>query len=395
MTVAAWILALSLLLLAYTYAGYPLLLWLLSKLRPRPVRRGTAQPKVAFVVVGHNEAKRLAAKLDTCLKQDYPADRLRVVVASDGSTDDTPGVVQRYGDARVQLLSFPQRRGKAACLNDAVAACSEEIIVFTDARQALHPQAVALLVANFADAGIGAASGELVFVQDDPTAFAQGVDAYWRYEKFIRHHEALTGSVVGVTGALYAMRRACFRPIPPQTILDDVAIPMLAAMEGRRIVFEKGAIAYDQPSAEAAQEKRRKVRTLAGNFQLVSIWPQMLLPWRNPLFMRFVSHKMLRLAAPAAMLAALLSNAVLALGSSAMGWLFAAQLACYLLPLAGRVFPPLMKLLPVKLGSAFLSLNAFVVLGLVEFLGNKDAHIWKQDGKQDAAHNGGAPGKLP
>lgn len=384
-TVAAWIFVLSLLLLAYTYAGYPLLLWLLSKVRPRPVRRGTHQPGIAFVVVGHNEAGRLAAKLDTCLKQDYPADRIRVVVASDGSTDDTPGVVQRYGDARVKLLSFPRRRGKAACLNDAVAACSEEIIVFTDARQALHPQAAALLVANFADADIGAASGELVFVQDDPTAFAQGVDAYWRYEKFIRHHEALTGSVVGVTGALYAMRRACFRPIPPQTILDDVAIPMLAAMEGRRIVFEKGAIAYDKPSSEAAQEKRRKVRTLAGNFQLVSIWPQMLLPWRNPLFMRFVSHKMLRLSAPAAMLAALLSNAVLALGSPAMAWVFAAHVGGYLLPLAGRVFPPLMKLLPVKLGSAFLSLNAFVVLGLVEFLGNKDAHIWKQDaaaGKQ-------------
>lgn len=385
----------SIAVLVYTYFGYPLLLWLMARVSPKPVRAGSYQPQVVIVVVCHNEQKRIIAKLETCLAQDYPADRLRVLIASDGSTDDTVALVNNYHDKRVGALDFSARRGKAACLNDAIATCSEEVIVLMDSRQRVNPQAVSALVANLADESVGAVSGELVFVQDDLTPFAEGIDAYWRYEKFIRHHEALSGSVVGVTGAIYAIRRQCFEPISPQTILDDVAIPMQAAMKGWRVVFEKQAIAYDQPSAASAQERVRKVRTLAGNFQLMSLLPGLLVPWRNPLFVRFVSHKVLRLVAPFAMAVALLGNVVLALQSSAYALLLVPHVLFYVLALLPELWSGAARLLPVKIASAFLHLNAFVVLGLIEFLSNKEAHLWRQGAAAPAAGEASSQAKAP
>nr|WP_297352097.1 glycosyltransferase family 2 protein [uncultured Caldimonas sp.] len=368
---------LALAALFYTYVGYPVLVAAWARLLPRPVARAPYEPSVAIVVVGYNEAGRMRDKLETCLAQDYPADKLRVVVASDGSTDGMNDLVESYRDRRVTLLAFAQRRGKAACLNDAAAACSEEVIVFTDARQRLNPEAVRCLVENLADPAVGAASGELVFVSDDMTPFAEGVDAYWRYEKFIRQQEARAGSVVGVTGALYALRRSAFRPIPPQTILDDVAIPMTAAMQGLRVVFDNRAHAYDRASAAPQQEKTRKIRTLAGNFQLVAMYPGLLLPWRNPLFVQFVSHKLMRLAAPLAMAVLLAANVAL-LGR---GWFYdvflALQVAGYGLPVLGALSPALARLKLVKIATAFLLLNWCVVLGAREFLLNKNAHLWR------------------
>jgi biofilm PGA synthesis N-glycosyltransferase PgaC len=366
----------SIALVIYTYAGYPLWLWLAARWLKKPVHKGLETPEVVMIVVGHNEAHRIQAKINTCLAQDYPADKLRVLVVSDGSTDATAEVVGSHPDARVSLLACPTRRGKAACLNDGVAHTQAPIIVFTDARQRLHPQAVSRLVANFSDKRMGAVSGELVFEDDDGTPFADGIGAYWLYEKFIRTREAATGSVVGVTGALYAIRRACFNPIPTPTILDDVAIPMLAAMQGWRISFESGAIAYDKPSSDADQEKIRKVRTLAGNFQLLSLFDGLLLPWRNPLWWRFVSHKMLRLVCPLALLVALLSNAVLAMGSAFYAALLAVQVLGYSAMLAAMRWPALQRSQVLRLGVTFMHLNLFVLLGWRSHLSQQQSHLW-------------------
>ncbi len=375
----------TLLLLAYTFVGYPAWMAVRARMHPRPVRRRPHTPTVAFVIVMHNESARVDDKLRTCLEQDYPADLLRVVVASDGSTDDTNARVAGCGDARVRLLAFDQRRGKAACLNDAVAACSEDIIVFTDARQRLNREAVRCLVENLADMTVGAVSGELVFVDENMASFGQGVDAYWRYEKLIRKSEAAVHSVPGATGALYALRRSAFRPIAPQTILDDVAIPMQACLAGLRVVFDGRAIAYDQPSTALAQERRRKVRTLAGNFQILALMPALLVPWRNPIFLQYLSHKVLRLVAPWAMLALLGLNVLLAADSGFFRVLLALQLAFYGLAAAGSFWPALSAWKPARVVQAFVALNAFAVLGLVEFLGNRQAHLWS------SAH--GAAGK--
>lgn len=375
---AEWLLWGCVALLAYTYFGYPALAGLWARLAPWPVASSPDyRPHVAVIVVARNEAARIRAKIETCLAQDYPSALLRVIVASDGSTDGMESAVRAFDPERVRLLAYPQARGKAACLNDAIASCNEEVLVLTDARQRLNPEAVRHLVANLADPRVGAVGGELVFVDGDASAFASGVSAYWRYEKFIRRSQAAIHSVPGVSGALYALRRECFRPIPPNTILDDVAIPMQAVMQGKRVVFESRAMAYDTPSTEAGQERRRKVRTLAGNFQLITLYPHLLLPWRNPILLQFVSHKVLRLLAPWAMLSALAANAVLALHSTFYFVLLVLQLAFYALPLLGALLPACRNWNPVKLSTTFIALNGFALLGLFEFITNRKAHLWR------------------
>jgi biofilm PGA synthesis N-glycosyltransferase PgaC len=370
----------SLAALAYTFAGYPLLLALWARISSRPVKRSPVEPNVVIVVAVHNGANLIERKIATCLQQDYPAERLRILIASDGSDDRTHEIVTSLNHDRVDLLPFPARRGKAACLNDAIATCSEDILVLTDARQAMHPQAVRRLIENFADPAIGAVSGQLEFEREGITDFGEGIDAYWRYEKFLRRTESSIHSSVGVTGAIYALRRICFRPVPAETILDDVLIPMNTVAQGYRVIFENDAIAYDRPSRDAAQEKVRKVRTLAGNFQLLAAYPWLLAPWRNPIWLQFVSHKLMRLLAPLAMAVALLANAILAAdpaGGVLSRLTFAAQLAAYALAFLGLTSTAANRLRPVKLASAFLSLNWFVVLGFFEFLSNRNAHLWQ------------------
>jgi poly-beta-1,6-N-acetyl-D-glucosamine synthase len=372
-----WVFWASVALLVYTFAGYPLGIWLWSRWSPRPIRPQAGwQPRVAMIVVVHNEGQRILDKMRSCLAQDYPATCLRVVVVSDGSTDNTVDRVKGLGEPRVVLHELLDRRGKANGLNEAVALCDEDVLVFTDARQMLNPQAVSHLVQTLSDPAVAVVSGELVFRSEGDGGFAQGVDAYWRYEKFMRKAEALVHSTAGATGALYAMRRSDYVPIASQTILDDVAIPMQACMAGGRIVFDARAQALDAPSKDIAAERRRKVRTLAGNFQLVALMPSLLLPWRNPIFLQFVSHKLLRLLAPWALLGALVSSAILALSSSFFMAVFMVQTAAYTLVLAGFLWPALLRWKPARLLQAFVTLNTFALLGLVEFVTNRQAHLW-------------------
>ena len=280
----------------------------------------------------------------------------------------------------MELLAFPRRRGKAACLNDAVAHCGEEVLVFTDARQPLDPLAVRHLVANLADADVGVVSGQLVFKGDDMTPFGKGLDTYWRYEKFLRRTESCVHSAVGVTGALYALRHACYRAIPEDTVLDDLLIPMNVVLHGRRVIFEDHAVVFDRSSSDAREERSRKVRTLAGNFQLVSRHPALLAPWRNPIALQFVSHKLMRLLAPLALAVALVANVALAGDGPWFAATLALQLAGYGGAALGMLWPRANGLRPVRLANVFLTLNWFVVLGFVEFVSNRQAHLWKKAG---------------
>lgn len=370
------VLVAALAVLAYTYVGYPSLIWVLARCFPRAVHRGPYLPRVALIIVAHNEAVRIGRKLDNCLGLDYPKEKLRILVASDGSDDETNEIVTAYAVCGVTLLAFPARRGKAACVNDAVASCDDEIVVLTDARQRLDAFAIRHLIENFADPFVGAVSGELVFDTDGMTEFGEGVDAYWRYEKFIRQQESRFHSVVGVTGALYALRRECFREIPADTILDDVVIPMNVVMAGKRVVFENRARAFDMPSRDHQQEKLRKVRTIAGNYQLMVAHPEFFVPLRNPIFFQLVSHKVLRLFAPFCMALLLVTNVVLAPRAFLYQCLLAAQLLAYALPVMGVLWPFARRWKVVKLATAFLLLNWFAVLGVAEFLRNRGVHLW-------------------
>jgi cellulose synthase/poly-beta-1,6-N-acetylglucosamine synthase-like glycosyltransferase len=344
---------LSVLVIGYVYAGYPLLLAAWAFLRPRPVRRQIPDdpPPVSLIIAARNEGARLAAKLENLASLDYPRDRLQVIVVSDGSTDETHDVLER-ARAWVEAVEVPAG-GKSAAVNAGVQRARHEILVFADARQAFAPDAVRHLVANFTDPDVGGVSGELVLdcehADTGPGAAAQdlspagsssigeGVGLYWRYEKWLRRHESAVGSTLGATGAIYAMRRSLWRSLPPETLLDDVLAPMRAVLARRRIVFEPNARAFDRVAPDAATESRRKSRTLAGNYQLLWLEPRLLLPFVNPMWFQFVSHKLGRLVVPYALVLSFVSSAILARHGAVYTIAFAAQMGFYLLAAYGAV----------------------------------------------------------
>jgi cellulose synthase/poly-beta-1,6-N-acetylglucosamine synthase-like glycosyltransferase len=366
---------LSALLLAHVFVGYPLCMWWLARMLPQRVCKLASVPTVTAVIAAHEGAVFIHAKLTNLLALDYPQERLDIIIACDGCRDDTADQCRQFSDPRIRVLEFAERRGKAACLNDAIAIATGEILLMTDVRQKLDAKALRELVANLADPAVGAVSGELRLL-DVQTGFALGVDAYWRYEKMIRQAESRSGSTVGVTGALYAMRRELFRPIPADTVLDDVLIPMRIAATGRRVVFEPQALAWDRPSQHPADERRRKIRTLAGNYQLVQLDPWLLLPWRNPLWWRFVSHKLLRLMAPWLLVLLTLASAVLAPRHAIYALTLILLVGGATLAVLGRWLPTLGRVLPVRLAVAFCYLNLFAAQALIAFARNRRLHLW-------------------
>ena len=301
----------GILAVVYTYLLYPALLIVLSRLRPRPARRGSIRPTVSILIAAHNEAHWIARKLESCLALAYPREKVEIVVASDGSTDETAAIARTYEPRGVTVLAFEHRRGKPTVLNAVVPKLRGQIVVLADARQVFEPGALVALVEPFADQEVGAVSGELMMANAAGTTVADGVGFYWRYEKMIRYHESRCSSAVGATGAIYAIRRELFELLPADTLLDDVLIPMTIARRGYRVMFEPAAKAFDEAAATPAQEFARKVRTIAGNFQLFLRHPWLLHPTRNPLWLQTVSHKALRLLGPIFLVAILGSNGVL------------------------------------------------------------------------------------
>jgi cellulose synthase/poly-beta-1,6-N-acetylglucosamine synthase-like glycosyltransferase len=259
------------------------------------------------------------------------------------------------------------------------------VVVLTDARQPLDPAALSRLTASFADPSVGVVSGELMFrTSESDTAAARGMGAYWTYEKFIRKSESLFRGVPGATGALYALRRELFRPIPEETLLDDVVIPMQAVEQGRRCLLEPGAIAWDVPSQSTAQESIRKRRTIAGAAQLILRQPRWLLPWRNPLWWEYVSHKLARLASPLLLVLLLGTNVLLVAGKASLSpvvyqTLLGAQGVLYLAALCGWGLSRLGRRAPL-LGTAlmFVALNLTTVLALWDALRGRFRAAWQR-----------------
>lgn len=298
-----WVFWIAALVLAYTYVGYAAWLWLRVRFQTRPVKASAYQPTISVVMVVRNEAAVLERKLKNLLDLDYPKELSEIVVVSDGSTDASNEILSYHSaDRRVRVILHAESRGKAAGLNDAVAAARGEIVLFTDARQRIERDAMRLLAEQFADSQVGCASGELMLGDSDAGETSRGLGLYWRIEKKIREMESESGSVVGATGAIYAARRNLVVAVPAGTILDDVYIPMNVARQGFRVTFVPTARAWDVPDQGSDHEFSRKVRTLTGNYQLVQLAPW-LLGESNPLRFEFISHKLLRLVAPFALAA--------------------------------------------------------------------------------------------
>lgn len=369
---------LSFIFIIYSYFGYPLLLWLLSRFVGRIIDKHPITPSVSVVIAVFNEKMRICHRLDNLLAQKYSAQQFEILVVSDGSTDGTNEIVKSYCDRNVKLLELTERKGKAVAVNEGVAAAQGEIIVFADARQQFDPEAISQLVANFHDPSVGCVSGELMFMKDTDSTIQAEMGAYWSYEIWIRKAESKTGSVVGATGAIYAVRRALYRPLPEGTLLDDVLTPLNVVMQGRRCVFDGTAVAYDAVSKDAAQEWKRKVRTLAGNWQLLSLSPMLALPLMNPIWWRFISHKICRLLVPFALVGMFLCG-VLA-GHLLYSAATAVQTLFYMAALAGLIFPVTRSLRLINLSYFFMVMNAAAVAGMWRWITGGCKSSWNITG---------------
>jgi glycosyltransferase involved in cell wall biosynthesis len=364
MRAAFWI---SLAVISYVYAGYPLIMFLLARLRPRRWKREPVDASVSVVMAVHNGAHLLRRQIDHLIGLD-PASVREVIVVSDGSDDGTAEILQQVNDSRVRTIILEEQGGKAAALNHGIAAASSEILLFVDIRPKVAPGALKILLSNFADPSVGCVAGELVLntVGHDPAASAvSGV--YWKYEQWIRNCEAAWDSPVGVYGGFYAARRSLVTTFPAGIILDDMFQPLAIIRQGYRSVLDRTAFVTDTWPGKVAGEFQRKVRTLAGNYQLVSLAPWVL-SLRNHVLFQLVSHKLLRLVVPYFFALLLVSSTWLGVDST--GWRVVAVLQWIFwlaALLALRVRIPLVQRFAAA-GSALLVLNVAAVAGLYKFL---------------------------
>jgi glycosyltransferase involved in cell wall biosynthesis len=347
---SALVFLISLSFTVYIVLGYPLLLAVLAR-RDRKIEKHFEPKTVSLLLPVYNGEKWIRDKLLSILQLDYPRELLRVIVISDGSHDGTDEIVRDFARGGVELLRVPHG-GKAAALNAGLRHASGEILFFTDVRQPLDPGCLKSLISCLGDPSVGAACGHVYFLGGKEEQQAH-MGLYWRYEKWIRLNHTRIHSIQAGTGCIYAMRRKLASPIPPDTLLDDSYLPLCGFFQGYRFVFDTGAIAYEYPTTLDA-EFRRKVRTLAGIYQLIGIFPALVGPG-NRMWIHFVSHKLGRLLLPFG----LLLMAGSSLGLPGVWWAVAitAQAAFYVLAALDSRIP---RSWPVKRISSLA--RTFVVL---------------------------------
>jgi cellulose synthase/poly-beta-1,6-N-acetylglucosamine synthase-like glycosyltransferase len=372
-----WVIGICFVFVVYAYVGYPALLWLLAKFKghqPEPAVPESDWPTVTVIIAAHNEENNIVGRLENILGADYPPEKLSVVVACDGCTDRTALLASRY--ERVQVVEVFPHRGKASALNEAVKRATGDVLVFADARQRFARDAIRWLVAALCHNGVGAAGGDLILV--DFAGAPQAMGAYWRYEKLVRGLEARVDSPIQCSGAIYAIYRRLFVPMPEGLVLDDMWVPLHIRRQGYRIALASEAKAYDTVTPSYDREFKRKVRTLAGNYQLMWAAPWLLVPIMNPLWWQFVSHKVCRLLVPYALITMYGASWAL-LGKPYGAALVVAQTGYYLLGAVAWLFPALARRFRlVGLAGSFLSLNAAAAVAPFALVLGKGRVRWER-----------------
>ena len=352
--------------LIYTYLGYPVLIAVLARLSPMRIKPDPAfLPTVSVLIPVYNARPYIGPKLDSLLALDYPDDQIEIILSSDASNDGSDEVIRKYAERHphIKVLRAERRSGKPAGINRMLQEATGEVLFMTDIRQPLDPNALRRLVAPLADPTVGAVSGNLMLVGKS------GAGAYWHYEKWLRRSEGRFRSVVGVSGSIYALRRSDMQPLANDLILDDLWVPMRLRLQGRRILFEETALAFDE-AFEDQREFGRKVRTLAGNYQLFARMPAILVPWLNPSFFEVMSHKVLRLLCPWALI--LLAGVTLfGIQEPLLMMLALGQGIFYAAALAGKRAGRL-----GSLARTFVVLNAAAVVGLYRYLAAAQKVTW-------------------
>jgi len=374
-----WIL---LLLITYCYFGYPIVLYFLAACFPYKSQKGPQSLSVSVILSVWNEEDVLAEKIENLLSLNYPNNQVEILIGSDGSTDQTNDIVSAISDPRIRLIESPERRGKMATINRLVELAGNEVIVFTDARQKFEQNAIRELVENFEDPKVGCVSGELILSHKQGST-ARGINLYWNYEKFMRSKESRIYSMLGATGAIYAIRRDLYSQIPENVVLDDMYVPLKIIQKGFRAILDHSAKAYDEVADNPQEEYKRKARTLYGNYQIFWIFRRMFNPFTSPIALQLFSHKLLRVMIPFLMILVYLLNFSL-LGRAYFDLIFIVQNIFYVMALIGA-FAKNQKYGILKVVSracyipyVFCLLNFSAFIGFIRFAGAKQNITWEK-----------------
>jgi cellulose synthase/poly-beta-1,6-N-acetylglucosamine synthase-like glycosyltransferase len=377
MNVAVAIFTISLAVCVYLYVGYPALVFVLARLRGRPIRQSDdAQPSMTVIIPAFNEAATIDEKLRNTLALDYPPDRFEAVVVSDGSTDGTAEIARRYAGPRARVLDLP-RGGKARALNAGVEDARGEILVFTDANSLLEPDAMRHLARNFADPEVGGVCGNKRYRASAGDATAEGEGLYWRYDKWQKQQETRIGSIFAADGTLHAVRRALYVPIDDPAQADDIAISTRVVLQGSRLVYEPAAVAWEEAPVEGRDEFHRKIRVT--NHSVRALLNLRGALWRSGFYsVELISHKLLRHFAPFFLLPLLISNVVLAPVHPLFAVILALQVFFYGLALAGVLLraTPAGRLRVITVPYYFTLVNAAAFLGVLSILRGHRQHSW-------------------
>jgi cellulose synthase/poly-beta-1,6-N-acetylglucosamine synthase-like glycosyltransferase len=318
--------------LFYTYAGYPLLLALVSALKPRRVRRGDCEPTVTIIITAYNEDRGLAAKLENTLALDYPRELLEIIVASDCSNDRTDEIAREFAGRGVRLYRQSQRLGKTAAQNAAVEQARGEIILFSDATSLYQPDAVRAMMPSFADATVGCVAGRLEYVDGSGSRVGRGARSYWSYETFLKRHESRVGSLIGASGCLYSVRRSAYVPLYHEACSDFIIATKMVE-QGLRAVYEPNAVCFEETNRQSDKELKMRVRIIAQTFTDLWRHRSLLNPIRSGFYgVQLLSHKVMRYLVPFFLMGLFGSSAVLASGSLFFRLMLAVQIACYACP---------------------------------------------------------------
>jgi cellulose synthase/poly-beta-1,6-N-acetylglucosamine synthase-like glycosyltransferase len=369
---------LSLLLVAYAYVGYPLVIFLWSRLFPRAVRKAAITPRVSLIITAYNEERDIAAKLDNTLALDYPADKMEIIVASDCSSDRTDDIVRGYAGHGVRLHRRPERLGKSVAQNHAVKFAGGEILVFSDATTMYAADAVRQIVRSFADPQVGCVAGQLIYVDNAVTAVGQGCRSYWGYEKFIKESESRAGSLIGVSGCLYAVRRSSYARLALD-MSSDFVIASEIHLRGQRAVYERDAVAMEDTNKRGRDEFRMRVRIIEQTYSALHRYRAALRLGEHGLFaFQLISHKVMRYAVPLFLMVAFAANLVLAGEAAFFRLAFIAQAALYLAAAAGGLGERLgLRLGVLALPYYFVLANAASLAAFVHFMRGKAHVLWE------------------
>lgn len=383
------ILAISLFIVFYTFAGYGIFLYVIIRIKRAfkgrktlPSENEDELPSCTLVIAAYNEEYFIEQKISNSLLLNYPEGKLKLLFVTDGSSDKTPDIVARY--PQIQLLHQPQRAGKIAAVHRAMNYVDTDAVVFTDANTFLNKDALIKICRHYSDATVGAVAGEKrVHIDENADASAAGEGFYWKYESALKKWDSELYSVVGAAGELFSVRRSLYQPVEADTVLDDFMISMLIAAKGYRIVYEPEAYATETASENVSEELKRKVRIAAGGMQSILRLKKLFNPFPYPILsFQYISHRVLRWTiTPFLLILSFILNVVLALkpGETAMQGLLLAQVLFYLLALLGLIMEK--RQLRIKIlfiPYYFCVMNYAVLAGIIRYFSTKQSAVWEK-----------------